>query len=93
MINRSGKGASKNDFIQFTSNYHYEVISSELVRPEEMLVDLLGGDPQSKDLARKLRPPRLISLGVNRLFKVICYDPNNGIDTEELEIKLIRRGE
>ena len=65
----------------------YEVDSVKLAKIEEKLVDILGADPQSKDLARVLRLPGSINPRLNRLVKVIETKPIE-IDPEELDKKL-----
>ena len=50
-----------------------------LEKLEEKIVDKLGGDPQTKDLARILRLPGTVNPRNNRLARVI-YSSNNKID-------------
>lgn len=67
----------------------YEVDASRLKRLEEKLVDLLGADPQSKDLARVLRLPGTVNPRVGRLARVIRYEPLCDVNPEVLESKLV----
>ncbi|MEM4788164.1 MAG: hypothetical protein QXV28_09330, partial [Ignisphaera sp.] len=60
-----------------------EVDASTVKRLEEWLVDRLGGDPQSKDLARILRLPGSINPRTRRLVQVIYQKPEE-IDPEKL---------
>ncbi|MEM4554181.1 MAG: DNA-primase RepB domain-containing protein, partial [Ignisphaera sp.] len=60
-----------------------EVDASTVKRLEEWLVDRLGGDPQSKDLARILRLPGSINPRTQRLVQVI-YTGSEEIDPEKL---------
>ena len=65
----------------------YEVDGSKLRKLEEKIVDILGADPQSKDLARVLRLPGSINPRLNRKVKVVRTRWEE-IDPEELEKKL-----
>ncbi|MEM1533255.1 MAG: hypothetical protein QW164_04195 [Desulfurococcaceae archaeon] len=65
----------------------YEVDASRLRRLEEYIVDLLGGDQQSKDLARILRLPGSVNPRVARLVKVI-YQGSTEVDPSDLEQRL-----
>lgn len=58
----------------------YEVEASKLAKLEAKLVNPLGGDPQSKDLARIVRLPGSINPKVNRPVRVIYYEPSELID-------------
>ncbi|MEM4620797.1 MAG: hypothetical protein QW607_11375 [Desulfurococcaceae archaeon] len=68
----------------------YEIDAGKLKKLESKLVDALGGDPQTKDLARILRLPGSINPRVNRLVKVI-YDSGSEIDPDTLESKLVSK--
>lgn len=61
-----------------------EIDSARLKKLESILVDTLGGDPQTKDLCRILRLPGSINPRVNRLVKVI-YWGSQEIDPDNLE--------
>jgi len=65
----------------------YEISATEIRRLEEAIVDILGADKQSKDLARVLRLPGSINPRLNRLVKVI-YRSTYEIEPEELSRKL-----
>ena len=62
----------------------YELGAAQLRVLEEKVVDLLGADPQSKDLARVLRLPGSINPRLNRYVKVIKRS------TAELEPPLLK---
>ena len=66
----------------------YEIDARKLAKLEEKIVDILGADPQSKDLARVLRLPGTINPRLNREVKVAKLEWNE-IDPEELEKKLV----
>jgi len=61
----------------------YEIDASKLKKLETWLVDKLGGDPQTKDLARILKLPGSINPRVNRLVRVI-YWGSSEVDPELL---------
>ncbi|MEM4561901.1 MAG: hypothetical protein QW123_03395, partial [Desulfurococcaceae archaeon] len=61
----------------------YEVDAATLKKLETWLVDKLGGDPQSKDLARILRLPGSINPRVGRLVRVV-YSGFEELDPERL---------
>ncbi|MEM3399198.1 MAG: hypothetical protein QXQ84_09145 [Nitrososphaerota archaeon] len=66
----------------------HEVDATTLKKVESWLVDKLGGDPQSKDLARILRLPGSVNPRVNREVKVIYQNPQDvdpKILVEEIE--------
>lgn len=68
----------------------YEIEAPRLKRFEERLIEVLGGDPQSKDLARILRLPGSINTRVNRFCRVIYEEPVE-VDPETLEGMLEER--
>lgn len=68
----------------------YEVDPRRLSGLEERIVDLLGGDKQSKDLARILRLPGTVNHKVARTADVI-YDEPQEVDPEELERRLAEK--
>ncbi|MEM0458978.1 MAG: DNA-primase RepB domain-containing protein [Thermofilaceae archaeon] len=61
----------------------YEVGAATLKKLEEWLVNRLGGDPQSKDLARILRLPGAINPRTQRLVQVIHHGSQE-VDPEAL---------
>ena len=65
----------------------YEIDARKLRRLEEKLVDVLGGDSQSKDLARILRLPGSTNPRVNRPVKII-YESLAELDPEEIKKRL-----
>lgn len=71
-----------------------EVDAHELKRVLEYTVTTLGGDPQSKDLARILRLPGTVNPRVGRLCRVI-YESPSMLDVDkllsEVESKAVRK--
>ncbi|MCX8209379.1 MAG: hypothetical protein N3G79_07050, partial [Sulfolobales archaeon] len=65
----------------------YEVDSQVISSILWYVVEKLGGDPQSKDLARILRLPGSVNPRVGRLCRVI-YESLNELDPEELSRKI-----
>lgn len=61
----------------------YEVDASTLKKLETQLVDKLGGDPQTKDLARILRLPGSVNPRTQRIVKVV-YRGSEEVDPEAL---------
>ena len=61
----------------------YELEASKLRELEELIVDVLGADKQSKDLARVLRLPGSINPRLNRAVKVILLKESE-VEPEEL---------
>ena len=95
---KSKLGVEPSIVVDSGAGYHlyfklkHELEASKLRRLEEKLVDILGADPQSKDLARVLRLPGSINPRLNRAVKIIRFKLEE-IDPEELEERIIKAGE
>jgi len=87
-------GAKPTIVVDSGSGYHlYFKLTSEIgseyaASLEEKLVEVLGADKQSKDLARVLRLPGTVNQRVKRVSKVIYHDSSVEIDPDMLEEKI-----
>lgn len=83
-------GAEPTIVVDSGNGYHlyfklvYEVDAKKLGKLESLIVDILGADKQSKDLARVLRLPDSVNPRIGRAVSVILWNPGAEVDPEEL---------